>query len=82
MIFAMGAIIKPSTGVIGGTMATYRCVLLTQSGKVKAIEEIVAITNGGALTQARTLLRHRLPACVAFELWSGDKMIHREPPEP
>ena len=78
----MGVIIPSPGKQWTGTMAAYRCVLLTPNGEVKAIEEIFAITKWRALTKARRLLKESLPTCAAFELWSGDKMVRREPPEP
>lgn len=58
-------------------MATYRCVLIGDDGKVKAVPEVFAITNAGAIEQARRIQR-RSPGCVGFELWWEQKLLHTE----
>ena len=58
-------------------MTTYRCVLIVDDGMVKAAPEVFAVTNAGAIEQARRLQR-RSAGCAAFEVWWEQNLLHAE----
>jgi hypothetical protein len=58
-------------------MAVYMCVLLSQDGKVEAVEEISALVNWSAIRKARTICRDCWPDCPALELWLDKRLIVR-----
>jgi hypothetical protein len=51
------------------------------TGQVKAVEDIFAIANAGAVAIARRMGKSS-PEYVGFELWWGQQMLHIEGPTP
>jgi hypothetical protein len=58
-------------------MARYRCYYLGANSKTLVADDIEALSDKDALVLARRRFEE-LPMFPSFELWLGDRRIHKE----
>jgi hypothetical protein len=62
-------------------MTTYGCKFFTpMTGRLFGIETMEAADDAAAIAQASSLLAHSIGG--SFELWAGERLVHRTKPAP